>query len=357
MEIKNIAKEITETKENIILIYAFNATGKTRLSVEFKNLTKTDDKHSGVYYNAFSEDLFVWNNDNENNEENIRIEVKWSNLNRFHSLFTEEDVFKKLMPYKPKYDFEFVLNDDREKGIEYIIFYCAETHQDQERKPIKISRAEERIFVWCFFLVMFEVEGWADQQSSHFFIDDPVSSLDDNNIFITAFTIYDLIEKYHKNRKFVITTHHFGFFSILGNWLTKGEKASKTKKMFKAFIISNKNGSPTLEGQKNDVYLFHLYLMQLLKKAKLEGIKRFHFAMLRQLLENIASFLGAGYIGYVLDQLQLKNSNVAANILNALSHQNVYQNQSENLSESEQEFFREVLEEIEKKYKFKLHER
>ena len=59
---------------------------------------------------------------------------------------------------------------------------------------MKISRGEERMFVWCFFLALFEVEGWADKQSSHFFIDDPVSSLDDHNIFITASTIYDLIE-------------------------------------------------------------------------------------------------------------------------------------------------------------------
>ena len=31
MELSNIAKEIKEAKENIFLIYAFNATGKTRL--------------------------------------------------------------------------------------------------------------------------------------------------------------------------------------------------------------------------------------------------------------------------------------------------------------------------------------
>ncbi len=40
MNADEIAKQIKETKENIILTYAFNATGKTKLCVEYKNLTK-----------------------------------------------------------------------------------------------------------------------------------------------------------------------------------------------------------------------------------------------------------------------------------------------------------------------------
>lgn len=78
--VTEIAQTLIETKENIILIYAFNATGKTRLSVEYKNLTKKpeDGQHVGVYYNAFSEDLFVWDNDNDNGEQNIKMDIKYS---------------------------------------------------------------------------------------------------------------------------------------------------------------------------------------------------------------------------------------------------------------------------------------
>ena len=80
---------------------------------------------------------------------------------------------------------------------------------------MKISRGEERVFVWCFFLAMIEVEGWADRRPRHIFIDDPVSSLDDHNIFVTASTLYDLIEKHFGERKIIIATHHVGMFSIL----------------------------------------------------------------------------------------------------------------------------------------------
>jgi wobble nucleotide-excising tRNase len=82
-----------------------------------------------------------------------------------------------------------------------------------------------QIFVWCFYLALFEVKGLSDNQNNHFFIDDPVSSLDDHNIFITAMTLMNLIKEYSDKRKIVITTHHVGFFSILSNWLTKGEKS------------------------------------------------------------------------------------------------------------------------------------
>ena len=60
----NIAKQLFENQENIILIYAFNSVGKTRVSVSYKDYTKSENEgnHAGVYYNAFSEDLFVWEN-------------------------------------------------------------------------------------------------------------------------------------------------------------------------------------------------------------------------------------------------------------------------------------------------------
>jgi hypothetical protein len=158
-----------EVEIKIILIYAFNSTGKTQLSVAYKDATKQEGQHTGVYYNAYSEDLFVWEN-----ETAMGLNVVPSSLNRFHSLLDEEKIREKLKPFKPKYDFKFDFYADSEKGIESIVFFML---QDEDRNNIKISRGEERIFIWCFFLALFEVEGLADKQASHFFIDDPVTSL------------------------------------------------------------------------------------------------------------------------------------------------------------------------------------
>lgn len=55
--------------KKVLLIYAFNGTGKTRLSREFKQLVapkEEGEEDNGLardkilYYNAFTEDLFYW---------------------------------------------------------------------------------------------------------------------------------------------------------------------------------------------------------------------------------------------------------------------------------------------------------
>ncbi|PAM96382.1 anticodon nuclease [Flavobacterium sp. IR1] len=350
-----IAQHLKDTKENIILIYAFNATGKTRLSVEYKNLTKNpeDGQHLGVYYNAFSEDLFVWDNDNGNGELNIKLDIKFSNLNQLHGLMTEEDVEKKLLPYKRKYNFFFNPNSNPEKGFDSVTFY----KNDDTETPIKISRGEERIFVWCFFLALFEVEGWADSQNAHFFIDDPVSSLDDHNIYVTAYTVFDLIEREFEKRKIIITSHHFGFLTILSDMLGKGVNADKFRnrdksKKYKEFILEGNSENLSLIKAKNGVFLYHLRLLQILNQASKTDVYTYHFALLRQVLENIASFLGVGQFSYVLEQIGIKDKERIAFIVNALSHLNVYYQQIDKPVLDNLEIFNEVLDGIIKNYGF-----
>jgi hypothetical protein len=56
---------------DLVLLYAYNRTGKTRLSMEFKDAGKRKTKKNPtgtpdtLYFNAFTEDLFVWENDLE----------------------------------------------------------------------------------------------------------------------------------------------------------------------------------------------------------------------------------------------------------------------------------------------------
>ena len=354
MTLESIAKTIREEKRDIILIYAFNATGKTRLSVAYKDLTREDGKHAGVYYNAFSEDIFVWDNDIGSDEPaNMRLNITKSILNRHHADLNEDAVREKLAPYKPRYEFKFRLHDDPAKGIEYITFSLPDG--DDGEGNIKISRGEERIFIWCFFLALFDVGGWADEQDQHFFIDDPVSSLDDHNVFITVSTLFDLIEEHHENRKFIITTHHVGFFSILNNWLKKGGHADKYKEKTKLFILSRKSGDLSLESPGEDVFLYHLHLLQVLEKAQAEQLYTFHFALLRQVLENVASFLGTGRFGYVLERIGIDDTERVAKIVNTLSHQNVYRYQTETMNPDNEDMFRDIFGRLKDKYEFILH--
>lgn len=353
MSFQEVAQAVLDAKENIILIYAFNAVGKTRLSIAYKDLTKDEEgNHSGVYFNAYSEDLFIWENDEENDNADMRLVVRFSSLSRFHSLLNENAVREKLTPYKPHYDFKFTFDEDyRNARIKFVSFF-----EEGSDRPIKISRGEERIFIWCFFLALFEVEGLADVQTSHFFIDDPVTSLDDHNLFVTAFTIYDLIEQQFNDRKIIVATHHVGLFSILFDNLLKGEKSSKYKPHTKPLILSEKRGELTLEACNKDVFLYHLRLLQVLKQAEdTDSVRAYHFVLLRQVLENVASFLGTGRVGHVLEEIGVENVGPDSQIINTLSHKNIYFYETDELVPDNKALFSELLQKLMDKYHFVLH--
>ncbi len=354
--IEDIALNLCGDAADVQLLYAFNSVGKTRLSVAYKNATKeVNGTHTGIYYNAYSEDLFAWNNDIENGETNIRLIVLPSILSRLHADLNELDVHAKLKPYRPTFDFRFASHSDAEMGIESISFFPAGT-QPGDFPPIKISRGEERVFVWCFFLAMMEVEGWADKQTRHLFIDDPVSSLDDHNIFVTASTLYDLIELHFGKRKIVITTHHVGMFSILFDWLKKGEKSGKYGSGTRAGILSGKQGGVSLETVKSDVFLYHLRVLQVLEQARKENdVRAYHFALLRQLLESVSSFLGVGRISYTLERIGFEDAEEVSRIVNALAHKNVYYFEADLLVPDSLELFEAIYGKLNAHYAFVTH--
>jgi len=76
--------------QDFVLLYAYNGTGKTRLSMDFKDAGKKKTKrpsrmrnHVGqpltitatvgdtLYFNAYTEDLFSWDNDLERDSERL----------------------------------------------------------------------------------------------------------------------------------------------------------------------------------------------------------------------------------------------------------------------------------------------
>ncbi|MHA0906677.1 hypothetical protein [Enterobacter hormaechei] len=152
MSFDAVAQELKEIDENIVLIYAFNGTGKTQLSVAYKNLTKAEnnDEHAGVYYNAYSEDLFVWDNDEENDGENIRLKILPSSLNRFHSFLYEDglSVVNAMAPYNPKFSFRLNPYDDPEEGLESVTFY----NEGEEDKAIKYQEEKKGFLSGASFL-------------------------------------------------------------------------------------------------------------------------------------------------------------------------------------------------------------
>ena len=349
--INEIAQQLKDVSEYIVCIYAFNATGKTRLSVAYKDITKAENggNHAGVYYNAYSEDLFDWDNDEGNDNDNIKLDIKRSSLNKLYSLLTEESIQEELSAFNPVYKFRFNVHEDPEISIESVTFF------KEGATSIKISSGETRIFIWCFFLALFKIEGWADEQDAHFFIDDPVSSLDDNNIFLTADTIVQLVEDNFKtNRKIILTTHHIGLFSVLHDRFNYGEKSKRYKPNSAFFMLKRQGEELELNAFKNEVFLFHLHLFQVLDEARKSKLFTYHFVLLRQLLENIVSFLGKSQIKFVLEGINVDKPEESINMLNSLSHKKVFVPQFNEMNEKESEVFNEIFEKLVDKYNFRF---
>ncbi|MEZ5527014.1 MAG: anticodon nuclease, partial [Gammaproteobacteria bacterium] len=119
------------------------------------------------------------------------------------------------------------------------------------------------------------------------FIDDPVSSLDENHLIELAVNLAGLLKSSKSNLKFIVTTHSPLFYNVLYNELN-----SKVCYMLERF----EDGSFALldkHGDSNQSFSYHLYLKQTLEKAIAERkVQKFHFTMLRNLYEKTASFLG-----------------------------------------------------------------
>jgi wobble nucleotide-excising tRNase len=119
----------------------------------------------------------------------------------------------------------------------------------------------------------------------YIFIDDPVSSLDENHLIELAVDIASIIKHSESDLKFVITTHNPLFYNVLHNEL-KGAK--------KHLLRKHEDGGHSLEDQNGDSpFAYHLYLKGELEKAIQTGqIRKFHFNFLRNLLEKTSTFLG-----------------------------------------------------------------
>ncbi|MEI6993623.1 anticodon nuclease, partial [Klebsiella pneumoniae] len=93
-----------------ILLYAYNGTGKTRLSMTFKDMGKQAEARDTLYFNAFTEDLFHWNNDLVGDEDRRLLLNRDSRF--FQGLFDLE-MDNRIRPLLRRYaDFDFRIDTE-----------------------------------------------------------------------------------------------------------------------------------------------------------------------------------------------------------------------------------------------------
>lgn len=305
-----IAQTLRDTNKKVQLIYAFNGVGKTRLSREFKELIdpkaadeadeEADKKIKVLYYNAFTEDLFYWNND----ETDRRLVIQPNDFTNW--ILKDQGQEQNIVTYFQRYINDEKLTPNFNEEFSEIRF-SIERGNEQRIDNIKISKGEESCLVWCVFFSLLtqinsvlEVAEPAERETDQFndlkyiFIDDPVSSLDENHLIEVAVNISELIKRSH-GLKFVISTHNALFYNVLYNELSlKNKNAQNGQCCY--FLKKNDDGTYELKwvkGDSNKSFSYHLYLKQVIEEAIATGsIQKYHFMLLRNLYEKTANFLG-----------------------------------------------------------------
>jgi len=304
-------KVVDEVKPvpKVQLIYAFNGTGKTRLSREFKQLiapNAADDaadraelsRNKILYYNAFTEDLFYWDNDLELDAEyKLKIQPN-SYTDWLFTLLKDLGQDGNIIKYFQRYTNGKLTPHFSENFDE--VRFSLERGNNERSDYIKLSKGEESNFIWSIFYALLdqvitvlnvaepsERETRQFDQLEYVFVDDPVSSLDENHLIELAVNLAGLIKSSQSDLKFIVTTHSPLFYNVLFN-----ELKSKACYMLERFDDGNFALTEKV-GDSNTSFSYHLHIKQMIEQAVNENkVEKYHFTLLRNLYEKTASYLG-----------------------------------------------------------------
>ena len=345
------------TKQKIFILYAYNSSGKTRLSKLFNQQHKGDDldNEQVLYYNAFTEDLFSWDNDH--------YVLKIVGRSRIFKTIEEQGLDRQIID-----NFQRFTGSKIEPDLVFTrrhIKFRIHTGTDKDSGNIKISRGEESVFVWSIFYTILDAtidalnDKVEDRTTNHFdniqyvVIDDPVSSMDDTRIITIALELAELISKSKKENqlKFLITTHHALFFNALFNarensWDRKSYILFKSD-AGKIHIKPQRDGSP---------FAYHHVIISEIEEAiKKNEIKKYHFNLFRALLEKTANFVGRRGWRNLLPESE-ERWKALIKSLDHYSHNSLSDLESKDLSENNKKDFKEAFQYFIQKFKWDTKE-
>jgi len=377
--LKDLARHLREVlkEKKYVLIFAHNGTGKTRLSMEFKELGKatvthfltTDDGDQLVtdegealvatevirdtlYYNAYTEDLFTWNNDLENDSE---YELRMNLDSHFFDGLAELEMESRIRSLLHSYlDIDFII--DYGRGV--VRFSRRERVNDregherlEEHYNIKISRGEESIFIWSFYLAIAQLA--LDRQEAYkwvkyLYIDDPISSLDDNHAVAVATHLAQLLKHQDSDKepvRAIISTHHTLFFNVLSNELGKAQRYYLSR--------DRRTGEYLLRDIGDTPEFYHIAMLKELHEVAESGeIYTYHFSILRSLLEKAATFHGFNSFGELIKIKDDEDGILHYRLIQLLNHGNYSHFEPVEMIEENKEHFRNILRKFMEQFRY-----
>lgn len=320
-----------------LLLFAYNGIGKTRLSMDFKDAGKNNGSADTLYFNAFTEDLFNWDNDLDNDTHRV---LRLNSDSRFFAGLQELEMDNRIRPLLQRYaDFDFKIDTDN-----WTVSFEREVRDGDITKTvehIKVSRGEENLFVWCFFLAIAQLaidEQEAYKWVKYIYIDDPISSLDDNNAIAVAHHLAQMLKNQDNKVKTVISSHHTLFFNVMCNELGNA---------IKYFMSTGVNtGSYELRNMYGDTARFyHVAMLKELKQTADSGnLYTYHFNILRNILEKTATFHGFSDFGYCIKKDDDDEDGVLhKRLIGVLNHGNYSLFEPIKMLEENKQYFKKIL--------------
>ena len=341
----------TFERQKYILLFAYNGTGKTRLSMAFKEAGKQEGQGDTLYFNAFTEDLFYWDNDLENDTERV---MHLNTKSKFFAGLEELEMENRIRPFLHRYaDFDFSI--DTEKWT--INFFRSLREENTEGLMetikidfIKVSRGEENLFIWCFFLAIAQLaidEQGAYNWVKYLYIDDPISSLDDNNAIMVASHLAQILKKPENKVKTVLSSHHTLFFNVMCNELgrTKVDKYFLSKAEDNKYILRDTTPTP---------FFHHVAMLKELHKVAETGeIYTYHFNILRNILEKTATFHGFKHFSTCIKEDENDiDGMIHKRMIDLLSHGNYSHFDPMEMVQENKDHFRQILNNFMENYRF-----
>lgn len=368
-DLRELAQDLRDSEKKNTIIFAHNAVGKTSLSVEFKNIAKENGSGDTLYYNAFTEDLFYWDNDLEHDEERVLMFRRESNFFNGLDANEMETRIRTILGRYSDFDFSIKLDvvkqDDRGKEytINYVTFkrmeYNEETNRTEWKEDIKISRGEENIFKWCFFLAVAQMaidKAEAYKWVKYIYIDDPISSLDDDNAVLVANHLASMIKPEANNLHTIISTHHGLFYNVIYNEVGKAKKIYLYKEeQVKEDVTQQSTMVWKVKDLSDTPFFHHVAIIKELNKAvSPEGrLYTYHFNMLRNLLEKTAAFHGFDKFGDCIKKFDNDpDEHLYSRIINILSHGNYSLFEPVEMNEENKTYFRRIYSDFKTQFPF-----
>jgi len=188
-----------------------------------------------------------------------------------------------------------------------------------------------------------------DKQESYawvqnIYIDDPISSLDDNNAIAVAQHLAAMLKAEGNEVKTVISTHHALFFNVLCNEFNNANK----------FYLRKKSELYELKDTTDTPFIYHVSLIQELKKAIESGnLYTYHFNILRNILEKAANFHGfTKFSDCLIVKDDDEEGTLHTRMVNILNHGGYSLFEPREMAEENKGHFKQIFDNFLRNYKF-----